>query len=444
MSKFRIRPDKTRHTVDTQTLDETHRGIIAKFQRQQKLLPKKKEKIETLKTELYELDQRNGASYTNQDIHRKAEIKDQIRTIEEEVYDIENHISETEYFSKVSDILSDYYEILEGDKEVLYDHDPDMNEEKLSIAEEKLDTLDILALRNKSNKKVKKPNTRKKKKNLSNSSASILTFFGGDDAPTETVSDSCLLSETANQNRAALFDQFRILTDNEYMYEKKRNKFQIRTCSVCGEERTLIQSEGILACQKCGEVEMIIIESEKPNYKDSSTPEKPGYPYKRLNHFQEWLSQFQAKESTEIPKDVYEQIIAELHKNRIYNFKNIHPFYMKETILKNLNLTSYYEHTIHIISKLSGKEPPSINRETEEKLKKMFMMIQPPFEKFCPSSRQNFLSYSYVLHKFCELLELDDFIQFFPLLKSREKLKIQDRIWEKICQELKWEFIPSI
>ena len=32
----------------------------------------------------------------------------------------------------------------------------------------------------------------------------------------------------------------------------------------------------------------------------------------------------------------------------------------------------------------------------------------------------------------------------FPLLKSRTKLQIQDNIWKKMCEELKWEFIPSI
>ena len=66
-----------------------------------------------------------------------------------------------------------------------------------------------------------------------------------------------------------------------------------------------------------------------------------------------------------------------------------------------------------------------------------------PFMKHCPEKKE-FLSYSYVLHKFCELLELDDLLEFFPLLKSREKLKQQDKIWINICKELQWQYIPSI
>ena len=62
----------------------------------------------------------------------------------------------------------------------------------------------------------------------------------------------------------------------------------------------------------------------------------------------------------------------------------------------------------------------------------------------CPTNRKNFLSYSYVLHKFCELLEYDHLLEYFSLLKSREKLHAQDLIWEKICNDLNWEFIPSL
>ena len=63
--------------------------------------------------------------------------------------------------------------------------------------------------------------------------------------------------------------------------------------------------------------------------------------------------------------------------------------------------------------------------------------------KYCPPTRKNFLSYAYVLHKFCQLLEYDNLLSYFPLLKSREKLQQQDEIWKNICKELKWEYIPS-
>ncbi len=136
-------------------------------------------------------------------------------------------------------------------------------------------------------------------------------------------------------------------------------------------------------------------------------------------------------------------IKSELRKNRIKSLDYSQISQVK-TILKKLKLNDYYEHIAYIISKITGKPAPSINRETEEKLKKMFDKIQEPFEKHCPKDRINFLSYSYVLHKFFQLLELDDYVKCFPLLKSRTKLRIQDEIWKKICEDCQWQFYPSV
>ena len=74
----------------------------------------------------------------------------------------------------------------------------------------------------------------------------------------------------------------------------------------------------------------------------------------------------------------------------------------------------------------------------------MFKEIQTPWMNNCPNKRSNFLSYSYVLYKCLQLLEMDDFLKHFSLLKSREKLAEQDKIWKKICEELKWQYIKTI
>lgn len=159
--------------------------------------------------------------------------------------------------------------------------------------------------------------------------------------------------------------------------------------------------------------------------------------------FSNGLSQFQAKESTEISDEIIELIKSELRKQR-FKYLDYTKIDQVQKILKKLKLNDFYEHIAFIISKITGKPAPSINRETEETLKKMFDKIQEPFEKHCPKDRINFLSYSYVLHKFFQLLELDDYVKCFPLLKSRQKLRIQDEIWKKICYDCDWEFYPSV
>jgi hypothetical protein len=48
------------------------------------------------------------------------------------------------------------------------------------------------------------------------------------------------------------------------------------------------------------------------------------------------------------------------------------------------------------------------------------------------------------LYKLFELLGEEHYLDEIPMLKDREKLIEQDNIWKKICEELDWEFIPTI
>uniref|UniRef100_A0A6C0D7T6 Uncharacterized protein n=1 Tax=viral metagenome TaxID=1070528 RepID=A0A6C0D7T6_9ZZZZ len=209
---------------------------------------------------------------------------------------------------------------------------------------------------------------------------------------------------------------------------------RIKYCIECNLEKILDYSISSYVCQCCGDVEEIILDEDR-QIKDYS-------PYRRINHFREWLNQFQAKQSPEIPEEVYQGIIIELNKNRISNYNELNKKKMK-LILKKLGYNSYYEHIHYIINKLSNLPPPKITRDMEKIFIKMFTKIEGPWELYKQPGRKNFLSYSYVLYKFCELLELDHLLECFTLHKDPNKLMENDDIWKKICQSLNWEFICS-
>lgn len=155
------------------------------------------------------------------------------------------------------------------------------------------------------------------------------------------------------------------------------------------------------------------------------------------------MNQAQAKESTEIPDETYNMILSEISKMKINNLTDITQEKMRQ-ILKKLRLNKYYEHIPHIINKINGVLPLSMSRDVEERIRCMFKEMEPLFIKYRPPGRKNFLSYNYVMYKCCELLELDEYLQYFSLLKARDKLKLQDDVWEKICADLRWEFIKTI
>jgi DNA-directed RNA polymerase subunit RPC12/RpoP len=248
---------------------------------------------------------------------------------------------------------------------------------------------------------------------------------GGDTLRRDQLLDIYLQRMDPNYNRASMNS----VNDSSFV------------CDACGEDMKISINDATVSCPHCGFHKLILMDSDKPSYKDPPR-EVSYYAYKRINHFNEWLAQFQAKETTEIPEEVFENIQAQLKKERIHA-SSLNRSKIRE-ILKKLKYNSFYEHVPHILSRLNGHTAPIMDREMEEKLRYLFKEIQPSFQKHCPAERSNFLSYSYVLYKLCELLELDDFLHCFPLLKNRDKLYAQDKIWEKICKDLQWEFIRSI
>jgi uncharacterized Zn finger protein (UPF0148 family) len=213
-------------------------------------------------------------------------------------------------------------------------------------------------------------------------------------------------------------------------------------CAPCNIPREEITSEGILVCPKCGSEEYALVVSDFPSFRDPPK-ERNNYAYKKQNHLNEILNQFQAKESTEIPEDVMNEVICEIKKRRIDNIALLTEQNIRE-ILKKLGRNRYYEHAAHILSRLNGNPPPTITPEIEDKIRAMFQEVQAPYLLYCPDERRNFLSYSYIIYKFLELLELDEYKVHFPLLKSRDRLIQHDTIWKKICEYLQWEFIQSI
>lgn len=255
------------------------------------------------------------------------------------------------------------------------------------------------------------------------------------------------VSESAiGPSKKKMFDEYMVrrglsdgvsLSDNPEQIKKMSEH-----CAPCNVPREEITSEGILVCPRCGSEEYALVVSDFPSFRDTPK-ERNNYAYKKQNHLNEILNQFQAKESTEIPDDVMNEVICELRKRRIDNIASLTEQNIRE-ILKKLGRNRYYEHAAHILSRLNGNPPPTITPEIEDKIRAMFQEVQAPYLMYCPDERRNFLSYSYIIYKFLELLELDEYKVHFPLLKSRDRLIQHDQIWKKICDFLQWEFIQSV
>jgi hypothetical protein len=332
-------------------------------------------------------------------------IKDLITELQKNIKSISTDIDEINYFIDTGDVLFEYYSLLENSN----------ISSNLSASS--------------SSNHQKKPTLLAKKKK------SIIDFFNEDNKGNTDISIN-------ENNRAHLLDKYLSFTDDNYIDNSVVNA-EPNLCSFCNEE-TLYYcvNESIFCCEKCYTIEKIITDNEKPSYKDP--PKEISYfSYKRINHYTEWLNQIQGKETTDIPDEIFENIMKELKIQRIDDPRIITRQKIKE-ILKKLKINKYYEHVPYILNRITGDPNPHLSPELEDKLKQMFKEIQVPFLKYSPLNRKNFLSYSYVIHKFIQLVNQEDYLKYFPLLKSREKLHQQEQIWKKICDDLGWKFIRSI
>lgn len=234
---------------------------------------------------------------------------------------------------------------------------------------------------------------------------------------------------------------------NEYLMQvtDEPPKLALHTrdeCPLCNETLMLINSKAIMTCPSCG-YSVTYLDATMSSMSYSDDVEFSSFSYKRINHFNEWLQQVQAKENFDLSDENMQNIMEELYKQRITDISQVTQKKVRE-ILKILKLRKAYEHVAHITCRLTGAKPMRIPPEAEETCRLMFIAVQPAFEKHCPKDRKNFLSYAYCLFKFFQLLGYDQFLDSFSLLKGRDKLIKQDEIFQKICEELDWDFLPSV
>lgn len=406
------------------TLDAKHNEIIKNFKDEYKNVKKYQQELNTYQQKLSKLLENSPEIINPEDLSIQFLLENKIKELNTKISKLEAQKDETNYFIQTGNILYEYYNNIE-DVASQYIEEP--------------------------NKKVETVSETPK----------ILNFFGGpivsNEAPIEeedkegkralTMSDFVESGQSQNFDRASSLDNYLSIIDKGYGVKSKVLK-KIDFCKKCKAnfnkdyEMITNHNEGFMSCTKCGNMEYVVIESDKPNYKDPP-PEATYFAYKRTNHLNEILNQIQAKESTDIPDDVLELIKEEIRKERIKDLTKLTNAKIRH-FLRKLNFNKYYEHIAHIINKLNGLPPPIITKPVEDKLRICFREIQGPWMEIAKKPKKNFLNYHYVLHKCVELLGHDEYKSLFPLLKSREKLAAHDSLWKVICEKLNWEFIRTI
>ena len=410
------------------TLDAKHNEIIKNFKEEQKNLKKYYLELKSEEEKLDKIQKDNSIALNPEDLTTIFSIQNNIDELKEKIKNIELQSKETDYFIKTGNILYEYYNEMDDVAKQEDDSPPPKKKEKKD----------------------------KKKVAIGENEPKIGAFFGipvkledleENNEGKRVLKMNDFVQMGTNIDRASKLDAYLSKIDKSYGIRGKLHT-KIDFCKKCkvtyNKDYELIVNhiEGFMSCLKCGHMEYVIIESDKPNYKDPP-PEATYFAYKRTNHLNEILNQIQAKESTDIPDEVLDAVREEIRKERIKDLTELANKKIRY-YLRKLNLNKYYEHIAHIINRLNGLPPPIITKDIEDKIRIMFSAVNSAWGEIPKKPKKNFLNYNYVLYKFVELLDRDEYKVLFPLLKSRDKIVSHDVVWKEICEKLGWEFLRTI
>jgi hypothetical protein len=383
---------KNNNTIQT-TIDSRHNNKINELENKRFSLNEKNTELDSMQNMLDKYNEVSTDQLSDNDINDKLNLQEKIRYLEKEISDIQSDKGLIKYTMDTSHLLYEYY-----NDSAIY-----------------------------SNKSL-----------LNNSKKTVLDFFGNS---AQSVEVKKTKSEYNSKND--IMDKYLSIVDNNHIKNVNNvSNEELDNCPFCVLPRIQDNIHGCMICPTCGNEEKILVDCDTPSYKEPPR-ELTYFAYKKINHANEWLSQFQAKESTDISEDIFDKIIRELKKESYINLRQLSVEKVRD-ILKKLDLTKYYEHCHYITNRITGKPAPVITGDLEEKVRNMFKEIQGPWMKYCPSDRSNFFSYPYIFYKFFQLLDKDEYLSYCRLLKSREKLQEHDEVWKKICDDLKWQYIPTV
>ena len=136
-------------------------------------------------------------------------------------------------------------------------------------------------------------------------------------------------------------------SDEETTIIKDPSLKQIPFCKNCKDTEMVVEQTSATAiCRNCGLSINYQDDRLNPEFREGVQIISP-YAYKRINHFKEWLAQLQAKENTDIPDIVFNNILLEYTAKclrQTSNYCNYYPAQVRLTfkfnVGNNVNITS--------------------------------------------------------------------------------------------------------
>jgi hypothetical protein len=302
---------------DNITIDAKHNEMIHYFKNLHHSLPTLKEELKK-KIQEYNIKDSNRKNDIDYILY-KNNLKDSINELKVKINDITNNNELNNYYLEVGTLLHTYYENIENSKK--NENQSEKFEENLinynqvDNTEKEIDKLksnhNILQFFDTTNIEENQINNEFDENDIEDSpelsdeiesideiSNSIDPIDPIDLIEEETKIDnkndngytsmkiSDFVKEKMIFNKKNLLEEYLQKVDTNYI-SKIKYDMNICKCSSCNIEMTIYPSDGIQICENCGFQQNILIESDKPSFKDPPM-EVCYFSYKRINHYNEF------------------------------------------------------------------------------------------------------------------------------------------------------------
>lgn len=202
------------------------------------------------------------------------------------------------------------------------------------------------------------------------------------------------------------------------------------------------EKEATSVCASCATVRSIATSCKESTYGMEIDFTEP-FHYEKRGHFIDCLKQRQSKQETDIPASVLDRVRAEILRRQMLDPLLIRPKHIRK-ILKHEGLSSYYDDDVMIWARVTGNRPPRFTETQEAALIRMFDLSLSSYLKH-KGVRNNYLTYSFAIHKMLEVLDWPEEIrEFYPVLKSDSKREAQEAIWFNMCIDMDWPRIQTL
>ena len=275
---------------DNITIDAKHIEMINHFKKQHDEIPILKDELNKITLEYNNRDEtkKNEMEY----IIYRNNLKDKIFEIKNKINTILSNTEINDYYLNVGILLHGYYENIENSKNSKKNSE---NFEKNLIDYNSIDNPDTeINNENKNNSVINFFNKREKEEKEENDLDKDMNILdveidNKNDGVYTSLKISDFVKEESTFKKKYILDEYLQKINQNYISKIKIDE-NICKCPNCKIEMTIYPSDGIQICETCGIQQNILIESDKPSFKDPPM-EVCYFSYKRINHYNEFSRQ---------------------------------------------------------------------------------------------------------------------------------------------------------